>query len=112
MIASATNEAIESTSRLGHRRAARPRGLSFLLPAMPCQRCLDERAEKGMCRGRFGFELRMALHCQEPRMIAQLDHLDELAVGTRARDFQAVRGELLAKLVVELVAVPMPLLDH
>ena len=44
-------------------------------------------------------------------MLGQLDDLDERAVGAGAGEFQAVGRELLAVLVVELVAMAMALGD-
>jgi hypothetical protein len=60
-----------------------------------------------MGRDRLRFELRVALHGQEPGMARQLDDFDQLAVWTCTRDLHAVRAELLAIGVVELIAVPM-----
>ena len=40
-------------------------------------------------------------------MVAQLDHLNQLAVGTGAGHFETMGGELLAELVVELEAMAM-----
>ena len=62
---------------------------------MPGQAGLDEAAEQRMRLRRLRLELRMALHRQEPGMVAQLDHLDQLAVGAGAGDDQAVGRELL-----------------
>ncbi len=45
-------------------------------------------------------------------MVAQLDHFHQLAVGAGAGHLQSVGGELLAELVVELVAMPVPLVDQ
>ena len=39
------------------------------------------------CHG-FGFELRVELAAEEPGVILELDHLDELAVRAHARHLQ------------------------
>ena len=61
-----------------------------------CEGGGDEVAEQRVGLRRLRLELRVALHGQEPRVVRQLDHLDQLAVGARAGDDQAVRLELLA----------------
>src|SRR5262245_57759793 len=69
----------------------------------------DESGKQRLCGRWFRFEFRMKLHGEKPRMIGQLDDLDELAVRARAGKGKAVGDELLPIHVVELVAVAMPL---
>ena len=57
-------------------------------------------------------ELGMELAGAEPRVVRQLDDLDQPLVRRRARDDQAVRDELRAQGVVDLVAVAVALVDH
>ena len=61
----------------------------------------------------MGFDLNSGWHCtaNEPGMIAQFHDFHQLAAGTGAGNVQAVGGELLAVLIVELVAMPMPFVD-
>src|SRR4051812_14510335 len=83
--------------------------LSFFFSLASVQRGLHETPEQRVSLCRLRLELGVTLHRQEPRVVAQLDHLDELAVWAEAREEHAVGRELLAVLVVELVAVPVPL---
>src|SRR5581483_7893239 len=107
-----------STLNLRHRRRRRPPANILRLQVFrfadlpPPQGGMDETLEQRMGCRRFRLELGMALHRQEPRMVAQLDHFDELAVGAGAGHLQAVGGELLAELIVELIAMAMTLAHH
>src|SRR5947209_7240146 len=84
-----------------HLRYLSARTATFrLFGSMFSDRRLDEPPKQRMRLRRLGFELGMTLDGEEPGMVAQLDHLDELAIGTGAGHFQAVGGELLAVLVV------------
>jgi len=76
--------------------------------AIALERCDDELAEerRGSCRARL--ELRVELARDEPRVIGQLDDLDETALLERPRDDEPVLDELVAVLVVDLVAVAVP----
>ena len=79
------------------RSAARTRGRS------------DELAEERSRPRRPGLELRMELARHEPRVIGQLDDLDEPPALERARDDEPRPDELVAEVVVDLVAVPVAL---
>src|SRR5262245_19991729 len=93
----------EDTRLLDLCRSRSPRACIASLFSFPAgNRRLDKPAKQRMRLCRLRFELRMALHRQVPGMVAQLNHFDELAVWTRSCHLQAVGGELLAKLVVEL----------
>src|SRR4029079_2175327 len=62
--------------------------------------------------GAARLELGMELARDEPRVIGQLDDLDETALLERPRDDEPVLDELVAVLVVDLVTVAVPLVDH
>ena len=79
-------------------------------PLPPLDAGLDEALEQGMGLVRFAAKFGMKLRSDEEGMVRQFNHLDQLAIGTGARDQHAMGRELLAILVVELVAVPVPLL--
>src|SRR6185369_16623216 len=68
------------------------------------ERRAHEALEDRMAVERPRLELRVELARDEPRMVAQLDHLDELAVLRQPREHEAVLLEGLAILVVHLVA--------
>src|SRR6266566_5992247 len=53
----------------------------------------------------------MELHADEPRMIAKLDDLGQVAVDRRASDDQALVLERLTKLIVEFVTMTVALDD-
>ena len=61
---------------------------------------------------RTGFELRMELRADEPRMILDLDYLDETVIRQCAGNHHARLRELLPIDVVELIAVAMALMDE
>jgi hypothetical protein len=52
------------------------------------------------------------LHGHEPRVVFQLDHLNQRAVGTGARGHQPVGSELLPVNVIELIAMAVALGDY
>src|SRR5438105_10965069 len=54
----------------------------------------------------------MELAGDEPRVPGQLDDLDETSLLDRARNDQACIDEAWPEVVVDLVAVPMALVDH
>ena len=60
---------------------------------------------------RLRLELRMELHREIPRVPGQFDDFDELAVERTADDFQAMFDQLGFVQTVELVAMPMTLVD-
>ena len=78
----------------------------------PLQRGGDELAEERRRPRRPRLELRMELRRDEPRVVGELDDLDEPALLERPADDEAALDELLAVRVVDLVAVPVALGDH
>src|SRR6266850_751541 len=88
-------------SRGRHRTARGPVGVGGL----------DEVHEERPRVQRLRLELGMELAGEKPRMILDLDHLDELSIRRRAGDPEPVRRELREILLVHLVAVPVPLAD-
>src|SRR2546422_460958 len=77
-------------------------------PASPVpvrDRRLDEGGEERVGLPRPGAELGMELPGDEPRVIGQLDDLDELLLGPDARHAQTVLLEPLEVFVVDLVPV-------
>src|SRR5262245_34534170 len=88
------------------------RGRADALPgAAPLERRRDELAEERRGPRRARLELGMELARDEPGMVGQLDDLDEAALLERPRHHEPVLDELLAVLVVDLVAVAMALVD-
>src|SRR3989454_3630698 len=75
------------------------------------QRGLDERAEERMGLPRARAEFRVELPGHEPWVIGQLDDLHELLVGPDARDPEAALLERVEVVVVDLVAMAVPLPD-
>ena len=61
---------------------------------------------------RARLELRMCLRGDEPRVILDLDHLDEAVIRQRAGDDQSLLLQGAAELIVELEAVAMALMDE
>ena len=93
-------------------RSAFRRSLGRLRAPGASARCrADELAEERRRPRRPRLELRVELAGDEPRVIGQLDDLDEPALLERARDDEAGVDELLAVVVVDLVAVPVALVD-
>mgnify|MGYP001677499098 CR=1 FL=1 len=60
---------------------------------------------------RTRFQLGVELRADKPRMVLDLDDLDEAVVGQRSRDGKPRTLKLGTKIVVELVAVAMALTD-
>jgi hypothetical protein len=71
----------------------------------------DEPGEEWLRRSRLRLEFRMILHGKKPRMLRQLNHFYQRIVGACARKSQAVRRELVAISIVELVAMAVPFGD-
>src|SRR4051812_11084219 len=95
-------------SRVMGRASVRPSrsgaGLDFhSAPVAALDRGGDEVAEQGVGLGRLRLEFGVELDGQEPRVLGQLDDLDQGAVGAHAGGHEAVLLEPLAVLVVELV---------
>src|SRR5215468_5886872 len=93
---------------------AAPRGTapdSSRSPALAVQRGLDEGAEERMRVPRAGAELRVELAGDEPRVVRQLDDLDELLLRPDPRDPQPGLLEVGQVVVVHLVTVAVALAD-
>src|SRR5262245_14226783 len=73
---------------------------------------IHERREKRMGARGLRFELRMELYRQVPRMAGHFRNLDEFAVRRPSGNPQAVFGERALVEAVELVAMPMTLVDR
>ena len=72
---------------------------------------LDESGKQRMRFERLGFEFRMELAAQEPRMVRDLADLDVHAVRGLAGDAQAALRENLLIFAVEFVAMAVALAD-
>src|SRR5688572_5289644 len=71
----------------------------------------NEAREQWM-RARWpGAQFRMELHADEPRMILQLDDLDQRPVGRQAAESESVGDELVPIAVGDLVPVSVTLTD-
>src|SRR6266542_3893749 len=79
--------------------------------ALMVQRGLDERGKERMRFPRARAEFRMELAGHEPRVVGQLDDLHQLLVGPDARDPEAALLERVEIVVVDLVAMAVPLPD-
>ena len=74
-----------------------------------CQSCLYKSAEKRMRTVGTGFQFRMGLCCDEPGMFRNLYHLYDPSVRGEAGELHAMTGEILPVVVVDFIAVPVPL---
>src|SRR5690606_37548106 len=88
-------------------RGCRPRQAQALARA----RGGDEAGEQRMPIPRRRRELRMELRGEEPRVVRQLDHLDEPVDG-ESGEHEAGLLEALEIAIVELVAMAVTLIDH
>src|SRR6478735_12096293 len=96
----------------GTRRGLRVAGLEGGLPAVPDREGRGhETVEQGMRPLGPSLELRVELARHEPRVVLQLDDLDEPPVGRLPGQQHARRLERLAIAVVDLEAVAVPLVD-
>ena len=84
-----------------------------LVPVLNRSRRLDKPVEQGMGAVGTALELRMELDSHKPgvNLFGKLHYLDKLSVRGLSRKYKAVICELLAELVVELVAVAVTLVD-
>src|SRR5437763_12112228 len=80
--------------------------------ARTAERGLDELAEERRRPRRPRLELRMELRGDEPRVVRQLDDLDQAPLLEGAADDEAGVDEPLAVGVVDLVTVPVAFGDH
>src|SRR6266581_8098159 len=71
----------------------------------------DKRGEERMRLEWLGLEFRMELAAEEPGMLRRLDDLHVVAVGRAAGDTESGIGERLFVFAIELVAVPVALVD-
>ena len=86
-------------------------GLRFLFLVAMFERGGNETVEQRMGLGWAALEFGVGLARHEPRMVRQLDHLGETAIGRDARNHHAGLLELAAILVVHLVTMAMALID-
>src|SRR6267142_5906307 len=74
--------------------------------------CPEELPEERRRARRARLELGMELAGDEPGMVRELDDLDQPALLKRARHDEAGVDEPRPEVVVDLVAVPVALVDH
>src|SRR2546425_6872279 len=103
-LVSATNRSAISVRQL----CQLPRRLGARMELLVIERGTHEAGEQRMRSHRPRFELGVELAADEPRMIRQLDHLDERAVGRQAGRPQSILGEHIAVRVRDFVAEAMP----
>src|SRR5437667_8796735 len=84
-----------------------PRRLGARLELAAVEGGTDEAREQRVRAHRPRLELGVELASDEPRMVGQLDHLDERAIGREARAAHAVLREHVAIGVRDLVAMAM-----
>lgn len=78
---------------------------------LPIKRRADKAGEQRMGFVGPGFQLRMGLGGDEPRVVRQFDHFHDPPVGGQAGEHHAVGGQCLAVVVVHLIAVAVALGD-
>ena len=61
---------------------------------------------------RAGFQLRMCLGCDEPRMRRDLDHLNDTSVWGNSGEHHAILLKNGAVIVVDLIAMTMTLMNR
>ena len=104
-----TVEPSEAVASIGIASGSRPKTGSR--PSRTGERRLDEPVEQRVRPLRPGLELGVELAGHEPRVVLELDDLDEPAVGRLAAQQHARRLERLAVAVVHLEAVAVALVD-
>ena len=97
-------EGAAGLDRRGHAARSRPRAHA--------DRSAHEIAEERMRPRRARLELGVELRGAEPRVVVELDDLDQVLGGEHARDAQAGGLEPRAQVVVDLVAVAVALVDE
>src|SRR2546422_3789041 len=85
------------------------RRLGARLELAAVERSTDEARKQRVRSHRPRLELGMELTSDEPRMVGELDHLDERAIRRQARAAHAVLREHVAIRVRDLVAMAVPL---
>src|ERR1041385_5296270 len=85
-----------------------PRRLGARMELLVIERGTNKTGEQRMRTHRPRLELGVELAADEPRMIWQLDHLDERTVGRQARGAQPILREHIAVRVRNLIAVAVP----
>ncbi len=90
------------------RRRGLVAGLTF---RSPIDGCPNESRKQRVRLERFALEFGVELNSYKPGMVWDLDDFDQAAVGTGARESQAIRLKLLAILIVEFVPVAMSLIN-
>src|SRR5579864_1602670 len=84
--------------RLALSRSDRSRARSLFLMF---QRCTDERSKQRMRLQRLGFEFRMELASQKPRMLGRLDNLHIIFVRRASGNFQSRSDQRFLEVAVE-----------
>ena len=84
--------------------------MCFIL-CFACQSGLNQSREEWLGPVGAALELRMKLNPHKEGMVGDLDNLHKIFVFVDPRAGQARRGELLAVVVVKLVAMPVALLN-
>ena len=69
----------------------------------------DKVTKQGMRLHRFGLEFRMKLAAEKPGMFFQFNNLHKIVVRRCPGDHQTLFFQLLSIVVVELVAMTVPL---
>ena len=85
--------------------------MEILLSALLSERCLHESLEQGMRPVRPGFQLRVRLGGDEPRMGWDLDHLHDAAVRGEPAERHAVFFQHFTVIIVYFIAVAVTLAD-
>lgn len=82
----------------------------FFIAALRCGR--NKAAEKRMGSVWSAFEFRVELAGNEPRMRRDLHHLNDMIIRRSTGKQNAVFSELLAVIIIYLIAVTVALIDH
>ena len=83
----------------------------FFLCAMRHRRADEPRKERVRTR-RAGFEFRVRLRSDEPRVVAQLHHFHDVLVRGDAADVHPRVLQRLAVVVVDLITMAVPFVDE
>src|SRR5512133_400367 len=89
----------------------RSRALLGRVASLPLHGRRDESGEQRMRARRSRLQLGVELTTDEPRVIRQLDDLDQLSVGREATQLHAVLYEHVAVRIRNLISMPVTLAD-
>ena len=87
------------------------RGLGLFSTVLLLECRANEGGEERVGLVGLGLKLRVGLRAEEPRVILELDDLDEIAARIHARDDHAATLELADVGIVDLVAMAVALAD-